>query len=294
MPLNASGPISIGGSTTGQSINLELGLSATAATSLNDAAVRTLAGVASGVISLSNFYGKSSVPLDLGTTWTYQNVTSSSAWGYETIQDIVWNGAQFLIVGGSSSNAGVSTSPDGITWTKRTGFPSASWAGFLVTAEWGAFKFLAAGGGGRLATSDDGGVTWTFRTGLSSTSWGSTYVNDINWNGSQFLAIGDSGRAATSTDGITWTYQSGLSSTSWGAGEARSMVWAGDAFNLFIVVGSNGGVATSPDGITWTYQSGLSATAWGTKQAECVEYSSTLAKLCAGGAFGGTLATSTS
>lgn len=59
MTLNASGPLSIGGSTVGQSINLELGLSATAQSSLNDSALRTLAGVASGQISISNFYGKS-------------------------------------------------------------------------------------------------------------------------------------------------------------------------------------------------------------------------------------------
>jgi hypothetical protein len=59
MTLNSSGPISFGGSTTGQSINLELGVSATALASINSTSFRTLAGVASGQISLSNFYGKS-------------------------------------------------------------------------------------------------------------------------------------------------------------------------------------------------------------------------------------------
>jgi hypothetical protein len=60
MTLNASGPISLGGSTTGQSINLELSQGATAQVSLNDTNVRTLAGVASGAIIVpTNFYGKS-------------------------------------------------------------------------------------------------------------------------------------------------------------------------------------------------------------------------------------------
>lgn len=59
MALNSSGPISFGGSTVGQSINLELGVSATALASINSTSFRTLAGVASGQISLSNFYGKS-------------------------------------------------------------------------------------------------------------------------------------------------------------------------------------------------------------------------------------------
>ncbi len=59
MTLNASGPLSFGGATTGQSINLELGVSATATASINSTSFRTLAGVASGQISVSNFYGKS-------------------------------------------------------------------------------------------------------------------------------------------------------------------------------------------------------------------------------------------
>ena len=59
MALNASGAISLGGSTAGQSIATELGLSATAQISLNCTTVRTLAGVATGAISFSSFYGKS-------------------------------------------------------------------------------------------------------------------------------------------------------------------------------------------------------------------------------------------
>ena len=59
MTLNSSGTISIGGSTTGQSINLELGRSATATSNLNETDLRSLAQVSSGSISLSNFYGKS-------------------------------------------------------------------------------------------------------------------------------------------------------------------------------------------------------------------------------------------
>jgi hypothetical protein len=60
MALNSSGPISLGGATTGQSINLELSQAATATISLNDTNARALAGVTSGQISISNFYGKSS------------------------------------------------------------------------------------------------------------------------------------------------------------------------------------------------------------------------------------------
>lgn len=62
MTMVSSGPISLGGNaTTGglnQSINIELGQSATATISLNDSNVRTLLAVPSGAISLNNAYGK--------------------------------------------------------------------------------------------------------------------------------------------------------------------------------------------------------------------------------------------
>lgn len=74
MPLNASGPISIGGSTAGQSINLELGRAAGATSSLNESALRTLAAVPSGAISLSNFYGKSSAAGVLITDFNSENL----------------------------------------------------------------------------------------------------------------------------------------------------------------------------------------------------------------------------
>jgi hypothetical protein len=73
MALNSSGPISLGGATTGQSINIELGQSATALASINATNFRSLAGVPSGQIALSNFYGKSSVTgyvIYLGTAYS--------------------------------------------------------------------------------------------------------------------------------------------------------------------------------------------------------------------------------
>lgn len=60
MPLNTTGPISIAGTTAGQSIQIELGGTGSSTMSLNDTNVRTLAGVPSGAIVMpTNFYGKS-------------------------------------------------------------------------------------------------------------------------------------------------------------------------------------------------------------------------------------------
>lgn len=61
MPLNSSGPISLGGAISGQSINLELGQAANATTSLNATNVRTLAGKPTGAVVMPlDFWGKSS------------------------------------------------------------------------------------------------------------------------------------------------------------------------------------------------------------------------------------------
>lgn len=91
MALNNSGPISLGGSTVGQSINLELGVSATALASINSASFRNLAGVASGAISLSNFYGKSNV--------TYYMIAITPTGGAGT----PWYDNQLMSVDGSGN-----------------------------------------------------------------------------------------------------------------------------------------------------------------------------------------------
>jgi hypothetical protein len=58
--MNSSGPISLAGTTAGVSIEIENGGNGTTQISLNDTAVRNLAGVPSGAITMpTNFYGKS-------------------------------------------------------------------------------------------------------------------------------------------------------------------------------------------------------------------------------------------
>jgi hypothetical protein len=84
MTLNTSGPISLGGTTAGQSIEIENGGNGTTQISLNDTAVRSLAGVPSGQIAMpTNFYGHSNtVYINLtiaANTQNYNVWTSASA-----------------------------------------------------------------------------------------------------------------------------------------------------------------------------------------------------------------------
>jgi len=59
MTLAASGTISLAGTTADRSIQVELGGDGSTQISMNDTAVRELAGVATGPISMNDFHGKS-------------------------------------------------------------------------------------------------------------------------------------------------------------------------------------------------------------------------------------------
>jgi hypothetical protein len=66
MTLNSTGKISLGGTTAGESVNLELGNGPGTSISMNNTVVRTLAGKASGAVTMpGDFYGKSYIT----TTW---------------------------------------------------------------------------------------------------------------------------------------------------------------------------------------------------------------------------------
>lgn len=106
MALASSGTMSIGGSTSGRSINLELGRSATATSSLGESALRTLAGVSSGAISMSNFHGASNA-LDTQTVTT--GVSTGSYQGQYGFSTFIYNGNMGSISDGTANAVGNAT-----------------------------------------------------------------------------------------------------------------------------------------------------------------------------------------
>jgi hypothetical protein len=178
MALNPSGAISLGGSTAGQSINLENGQPATAQVSLNDAAVRSLAGVPTGVIIMpTDFYGKANLfTFSISTNASNVNLRSaaiSAGWpgsgavsatinpgvtihststgGYALTIDGSWPGGISLTNNGTIVGAGGSGGAGG-TQPARNGIPGTSaGAGILasvpVTID-NASGIIAGGGGG--------------------------------------------------------------------------------------------------------------------------------------------------
>jgi hypothetical protein len=250
MALNSSGPISLGGTTAGQSIEKELGNPGTYTISLNDTAVRSLAGVPSGAIAMpTNFWGKSTT-----LAWTYR-VNFVNMWtnlvNSPFVSQLIY--ANSAYVGAAYEAAGCAVrSTDGVTWTKYV----LPWANYTVGQgiAWNGSIYCIVGSGGNCATSSNG-TTWTNQTGLSSvsTSLGAAIV----WSGSKFCCLGTGGTCATSTDGVTWTNQPGFA-TAYGASAgninqakiiyANSLFWAA-------VYNSTSGSATilkSSDGVTWT------------------------------------------
>jgi hypothetical protein len=109
MTLAASGALSLGGTATNRSVNLELSQSATAQISMNDTNVRTLAGVASGAITLTtDFYNKSaSATVNFNdAVVTAAGVPSQSA-GYR----IDTNGFVYQVVNGVDTSLGQWVTP---------------------------------------------------------------------------------------------------------------------------------------------------------------------------------------
>lgn len=113
MTLQSSGAISIA------NINTELGVASTTTRSLNDTVARTLAGVASGAISMSNFYGKSNRAT---VSYTYTTNTQNASLDVTGIGGYVSGNTTITV----TVNSGI------YLWSSGTGTP-----GFYITGRTG-------------------------------------------------------------------------------------------------------------------------------------------------------------
>ena len=165
MALNTTGPISLAGTTAGQSIALELSRSGTAIISLNDADVRSLLGVASGAISMDSAYGKSAVPVATGGVATIPNRTAGFVGfgraGYHN-ENVNYTDTD-LTVGplGPYPPLNITNFPNNV---------SRLYVGYFFPTITGDYRF-------RL-TSDDGAYMWVGSTAISGYTVNNAYINN--------------------------------------------------------------------------------------------------------------------
>lgn len=175
-----------------------------------------------------------------GTSWSAPGETI-----FNGADGVIWAESLGLFVA-SCRDAGIQTSPDGITWTQRA-VPDSFRCSFLAT---NGTVIVCTGRNNsnttRVMYSTDA-INWTLATDPHFSGYGQI----VDWSGSRFMMAGDN--YITSPDGIAWTQVHDFSGGPYGTG----IVWA-DALGWVtggFADGSNHVIATSPDGITWTSRS---------------------------------------
>lgn len=214
-----------------------------------------------------------------GITWT----TQTSPAGFDQPSDVIYANGQFVAVSSDGSYR-VATSPDGMSWTRRSAAESNSWGAIAYGS--GLYVAISWDGTNRVMTSPDG-VTWTSRIAparaWSDVTYGNgrfvanavgytmTSFDGINWTEhaatltgwakilfaeGQFITTGDD-FVATSNDGINWTRPTTPD------GEWNGITYV-PGLGLYVAVAYSGDerVMTSTDSVTWTAQTPASVAAW--------------------------------
>jgi len=140
-------------------------------------------------------------------------------------------GTQFFVLGYYGS---ITTSPDGIAWTRRSSGTIADLGSVLHDGT----RFVASGAGGTILTSPDGSA-WTQLTTGSTADF-----SNLAYSGTRYVAAG-SGGVYQSANLTAWTVVAGTNVDRWTAaayGGGRFVV-ANSATTL--------GTRSSADGVTW-------------------------------------------
>lgn len=187
------------------------------------------------------------------TTLVADNNWISVCWSKEA--------ALFVAVATSGTGNRIMTSPNAVTWTRRTSPADNNWHSVCWSTERNLFVAVSAVSDAeptkRCMTSSDG-INWALQT-TPERQWRSvTWAAEIGL----FVAVADNGtgdRVMTSPDGVTWTSRASAADNNW-----FSVVWARELGLLVAVATSGDGnrVMTSRDGITWVSRASAANNAW--------------------------------
>ena len=266
MTLNASGPIALAGTTVGQSIEIENGGNGTTQISLNDAAVRRLASVPSGAISMpTNFWGKAYyVPKG----FTTPSLVNGNTLGYQFNAITAKSTNTYCMVGVGSS---ISTD-GGVTWTSPSIVGSSTTLNCLTTNSSG--TFIGVGYNGSfipIAATSTNGTSWTLSSPFPGSTSQTFMLNVMYLPSGTYLTTGyvNSNSLAvfsTSTDGTTWTTPAaiGNSTTSAPLKNHRGTLIRTSGGTIvalgFDGTTLNGIISTSTNGTTWSNWSNITTT----------------------------------
>lgn len=197
-----------------------------------------------------------------GLTWTSRS--APDAYSY-SLESVIWDGAQFVLVGDlvygapNGTHALIATSPDGVTWTRRSSITeSDSLETSLADVAAGGDQLTAVGRNGKIMSSDDAGANWVEQDNPTLNSGSISGYTGVAATSSVRVAVGkDSGNRGfilVSSDGENWRVAEDALTTF-----TPADVEAHDG--LFIAVGTTDAnfgahpvLQTSPDGETWTAQ----------------------------------------
>lgn len=252
-------------------VNVELGLSATATISLNDTNVRTLAGVASGAISLSNLHGKTfSTEFNFTVSANTQNLnvrSSALAAGWNGTSKVNCTiGSGIYIWSDSTSLAGLDTGgsfPGGLVIINNgfimgkggngadngaaptVGGPAINLTTACTINNTNSAAYIGGGGGGGAGCGTYAGITYNrFGGGGAGGGRGGGYGASGNATGGAGGAIGQVGGSGTySVNGTTTASVPG--NTGGGAG-GQSTVASGRTGSTSAIVTAQGGGRAFP------------------------------------------------
>lgn len=193
MTLPASGTISM------SNINTEMGRASNYQFSLNDSDVRALAGVPSGTISLSNFYGKSNIHYVRPSTYSITSVTGGSVTNPTAIyagKTGPLNTSAYTTV--AHGALGLVDQQEGITYS---GFGSGTVTGSLWISASGSLS--DAGLGAQSNIQINGGTVYTSPDSFSWTT--NVYTGSINLSTLSVYSYATGGHNGPLEDGDTCT-----------------------------------------------------------------------------------------
>jgi hypothetical protein len=256
MPLNVTGPLSLGGTVVGQSIRLELGLSAFGVITLNDTNVRNLAAVPTGAINFGAFYGKSAVTPITATADTTARVYTQNQSAIAAFNPLTAaNGTlpYTYLVSSGTLPAGLSLNS---TTGAVTGSPTASYVAANVT-----FIVRDANNVQAATTST---VNFTVRAATTATA---VTTARVFTNGQAAITAFNPLTAANGQTPYTYSIQSGTlpgglslnSSTGAVSGTPNANYAAANV--VFRVQDVNGVVAATTSSVSFTVNAATTATA---------------------------------